>query len=623
MHRRSGEKGAGAPAGGGGLDGRAAGGYHAPARDTPHTRRKVKAMDDDASPHKQQHGRPFPIRALWSWNPVGPIDPAHPRRRIFNYDDMHRPDKAARLVELAGLLRNMGATHLVLSGKYGEAGVPAGAPTDYVRSAYRDFCRWVGEETGARVVIFFMYNPTQDWGVPPREPACVFDLKWTDFWRRRADDLFGRIPNLGGYIMGGAGGLWQAPWECPCPRCAITPRRELLRRAVEMLSAPLAERDGLLLYKAVTDRPTMLGAEVEAFGNWRPGELPANAVILHKGFYKDFRPPHPPNALFYTQKPPRKDAPQSHYGIEAQIWGEYRGGTHWPCSMAHAWSPIFRRAADLGQRAALGIFHGNEHVWDHPLNMANWNAWGRLAADPYADPDAMLAQWATTTYPGANPGEVTTVLRDTYAASTGLQFSRGVLTQGHSYLPSINWELEPSLCGPWHSIPAAPPGHVGRGHDLSMYPPDVREALLADDSLLLFARRVPLTHALADALIAEKREAAALWKLLADRWRVLRASAGVAGSLDAAAADAKLWADSFALYIDYKAGRLGRSDAAQRLEAMERAYAPTAHTPLCSPEQMSRLLKEWEAVLGGTFRRRLFGDGGDAYEPGLPPGFAD
>src|SRR5690606_19696348 len=106
-------------------------------------------------------------------------------------------------------------------------------------------------------------------------------------------------------------------------------------------------------------------------------------------------------------------------------------------------------------------------------------------------------------------------------ASTDLMFFRGVMIQNHSKLPTIDYELDSSLVGPWHDIPKAPDGHWGRGHDVSMYPPEVAERIRKDPALLLWANRVPVAPELCDEAIAQTARAAELVKQMAREWDAL------------------------------------------------------------------------------------------------------
>ena len=75
---------------------------------------------------------------------------------------------------------------------------------------------------------------------------------------------------------------------------------------------------------------------------------------------------------------------------------------------------------------------------DHPLNLSNWYAYGRLCWDPHLDPDEILSEWLTMEYGSAAvaflPG-----LKQTYPAAIGALFSRSGLTQCHSYVARYSY----------------------------------------------------------------------------------------------------------------------------------------------------------------------------------------
>ena len=101
-----------------------------------------------------------------------------------------------------------------------------------------------------------------------------------------------------------------------------------------------------------------------------------------------------------------------------------------PCSMAHRWHEEFRKAADQGYEGCDANMAVHPEYVDHPLNLSNWYAFGRLCWNPYTDPDDILSEWLTMEY-GADAVAFLPGLRETYAATIGALFSRSGLTQCH------------------------------------------------------------------------------------------------------------------------------------------------------------------------------------------------
>lgn len=559
----------------------------------------------------------FPFRCLWSWS-----RPTARRGAFFNYEDMMRAEQCERYRRFGELLASMRVNAFCFWGRYGEDGDASGETLATIRAAYRNFTTFLKKRYGVDSYVFAVYGMGGD-----LSQLCVHDPRVRSRWRKRVETLFGQYPNLKGIILAGAGGDWvRGPWECRCEKCRRRTNRELLLAAMEMIGGPMRPYGGRLIWKAVTDRPTLVHTEVKHFGRLA-GLAPDNVWIAFKTFYKDFRPPHPYNALFYQLAvDPPKPAP---YVTEFQILGEYRGLDHFPCSMAERWAPIFRMVEARRERGVIGVVSAEpgRHI-DHPLNGINWYAFGRWSWNPREPVERVMNDWARLEFGEKAAPAVVEILRDSYRASTRMMFMQGVMTQNHSRLPSINYELESSLVGPWHDIARAREGYIGRAHDLSMYPPAVAEAIRSDPALRLFAHRVALTPALADEGIREKQEAVEIVRRMIGAWERARGLvsdatfATIAAGLRKNRVDAELWKEDVALYLDYKAGRLTRDDLAARLQRI-RARFPRGGSPISSGEVFDRFLEEWQAVLDGTFKRRVMeGVHFTAPVDFFPPGFA-
>jgi len=108
--------------------------------------------------------------------------------------------------------------------------------------------------------------------------------------------------------MAGAGGDWvRGPFECQCQRCRRHTDRELLVEGMKIVAGPFGRHGGRVIWKAVTDRPTLVASEVANFANLDDA-LPPNVTVAHKSFYKDFRPPAP-FSRSSSHTAPRPNAP--------------------------------------------------------------------------------------------------------------------------------------------------------------------------------------------------------------------------------------------------------------------------------------------------------------------------
>jgi alpha-glucuronidase len=560
-------------------------------------------------------------RMLWSWG--GGTDR---KSALFNLERMRQPEKDPWLKDFGHFLARAGFNALGLW-PHGEWRPDIGPDCDDVLPAYRSLLRWLKESYGVQTYLFMWYEITQGTPSPIRGyPVCPFDEQVIAHWNQRIGRLMRELPELDGIIMAGAGGDWvRGPWECQCERCRRHSNRELIVEGMNMIGKEWTESGRRIIWKAVTDRPTWVKTEVENFGNFDQ-ELPHNIHIAHKTFYKDFRHVHPFHPLFYLhQDDPADERP---YLCEFQIYGEYRGSTQFPCGMVDRWSEIAPMLARKKYRGLMAVCSFKRRdQWDHPLNMVNWYALGRLGWNPNASADEIYRDWATLTFGAEVADEVTALCRMAYEASTKMMFFRGVMTQNHSKLPTIDYELESTLVGPWHHIPKAPDGHWGRGHDVSFYPPEVAEGIRNDPKLLLWAHRPPITTELCDEAIDQNLQAWRLVEEMARRWDRLphddwqQVHRDVSEKLHRNCIDAELWYVTLKIYFDYKAGRLTRADLRKRLDDIRARFDPEAGTGLIR-ETFEPCLQEWERVYQGNRVRRSMesmyhNPDGETFLPGL------
>jgi hypothetical protein len=162
-----------------------------------------------------------------------------------------------------------------------------------------------------------------------------------------------------------------------------------------------------------------------------------------------------------------------------------------------------------------------------------------------------------------------------------------------------------------------------------MYPDAVADEIRNDPALELFAHRVPLTPQRVGAALSEKQTAIKHVSTMIDRWEELEPLVSreryqqVLTGLEDNLVDAKLWEWSLRLYLRYKLGELTREELAQSLATIREDF-PRGGSRLSSGESLERFLGEWQAVLDGTFKRRVME--GKHYSPPVddfPPGLAE
>ena len=519
-------------------------------------------------------GPHFPVRALRMWETPSNKVWCLPFKSILDYEKMLRPEECPEYLALARMLLAMRVNNLGLFAQYAARG------SQFERWLSRaepveQFARFL-DRFGVRVGLSLHYAEPDENGA--YQNVCPFSdavrAQWHDFAARLAVAM----PSVRNAIVWGAGENAPGPHEDDCDRCRALPVRDRVLAGMSLVGEALATIGGELLWPAVTDQAAYAKSETELFGDWGD-ELPANVRIAPCHLYWDFRPPYPPHPIWrHIGNRPGERSP---YVFELALVGDTAGLNFLPCSMAHRWQEEFLKAADKncdGFDANLGI-HPN--YVDHPLNLSNWYAYGRLCWNPRLDPDDILSEWLTMEY-GAEALPFLPGLRATYPATIGALFSRSGLTQCHSYVARYSY-LDTRLNGPWRiwtdylhpGMDRAGENVLGLELPLDAYPEQEAAALRNDPRYQLIFNRVPLTDAYAAELMAEKRPSIAHMESVLAVWQQLEGKidpasfAHVAGLLEANVNDVRIFVDCFGLYLDYKLGRLQGA----QIEATRARYA--------------------------------------------------
>ena len=525
----------------------------------------ITAMTD--GPH-------FAVRALRMWETPSNKVWCLPFKSILDYEKMLRPEEQPEYLDFARRLLAMRVNNLGLFAQYAARG------SQFERWLARaepveQFARFL-DRFGVTVGLSLHYAEPDENG--DYADVCPFSdavrAQWHDFAARLAVTM----PSVRNAIVWGAGENAPGPHEDDCDRCRALPVRERILAGMRLVSDALATIDGALLWPAVTDQAAYAKSETELFGDWGD-ELPENVRIAPCHLYWDFRPPYPPHPIWGHIGNRRGE--RSPYVFELALVGDTAGLNFLPCSMAHRWQEEFLKAADKncdGFDANLGL---HPQYVDHPLNLSNWYAYGRLCWNPYRDPDDILSEWLTMEY-GAQAAAFLPGLRETYPATIGALFSRSGLTQCHSYVARYSY-LDTRFNGPWRIwTDYLHPGMDRVGEDvlglelpLDAYPEEEREALRNDPRYQLIFNRVPLSDAYADELMAEKRPSIGHMESVLAAWQRLQGKidadsfAHVAELLEANVNDVRIFVECFGLYLDYKLGRL----EAPQIETVRARYA--------------------------------------------------
>jgi len=281
--------------------------------------------------------------------------------------------------------------------------------------------------------------------------ADPLDPDVRDWWRRRVDNIYRRVPDFGGFVV-------KANSEGqPGPQNYGRSHAE----GANLLADALAEHGGVLMWRGfVYDHQVPDDRAKQAYDEFTPldGSFRSNVLLQVKNGPIDFMPREPHHPLFGAM-------PKTPLMLELQLTQEYLGcATH----LAYL-APMFKECLDTDTGAAGpgssvarvidGSLHGHELTgicsvtnigsdrnWcGHHFAAANWYALGRLAWDPSLSASAIAEEWLRMTFSNdarfvMGAAEIMLASREAvvdYMTPLGLHHQMAV---GHHYGP-----------GPWVS----------------------------------------------------------------------------------------------------------------------------------------------------------------------------
>jgi alpha-glucuronidase len=512
--------------------------------------RKI-ALGEPVTPLDETRNPYAPVRWVNEWNNLdGSIERGYAGRSIF-FDqgdvvaDLTRAGAYARLLASVGVngcaINNVNANPRVLTAPF----LPQLAR---VAAAFRPW--------GVTLVVAIDFtSPKSIGGLDTFDPL---DPRVASWWREKADEIYGAVPDLGGFVL-------KADSE---GRLGPSAYGRTHADAANVIARALKPHGGLIFYRGfVYDhhmdwRNARNDRARAAYDNFHAldGAFDDNVVLQIKHGPIDFQVREPASPLFGALE-------RTNQAIELQVTQEYTGQQRHLCFLVPMWKTVLdfdmHAAAEATPVKALvagKTFHrptggfvavsnvGRDPSWlAHPLAVANLYGYGRLAWDPDLGADRIAEEWTRLTF-GHDPRVVETIvgmqLRSwpIYEAYTG-PLGAGTLTDilGPHYGPGIE-SSERNGWGQWHRADSTGIGMdrtaaSGTGY-IDQYRPAVAAAYesLAScpDELLLFMHHVPYTHVLRSAKTVIQHvydshyEGAAAASALVESWR------GLAGLVDEA-----------------------------------------------------------------------------------------
>ena len=416
--------------------------------------------------------------------------------------------------------------------------------------------------------------PVELAGLKTADPLDPAVRAW---WKAKADEIYARIPDFGGFLV-------KANSEGqPGPQDYARTHAD----GANMLAEALAPHGGQVMWRAFVYAPDTRDRAMQGFAEFQPldGRFAPNVIVQVKNGAIDFQPREPFHPLFGAM-------PRTPLALELQVTKEYLGFSTHLVYLGPLFEEVLR--ADTRRRpegatvareivAIAGVANvGSDRNWcGSHFDCANWYAFGRMAWDPALGADAVAREWVQQTFtrdPKA-VAVIASVMRDSreavvdYMTPLGLHHLMGT---GHHHGPApwVN-DLERA---DWNPVYFHRAGRDGIGFDRSpagsnavaQYAPawglQLADPATTPEAWLLWFHHLPWTYRLPsgqtlwEALVAHYDRGVATVADMRSRWAGLRGAidprrhAEVAAYLAVQESEARWWRDACLAYFQSVSG---------------------------------------------------------------------
>ena len=458
--------------------------------------------------------QPFvPIRWVDQWDNLnGTIERGYAGPSIFFLNDHVRSD-LTRASEYARLMSSIGINGCTVTNVNANPGVLEEIFLPQLGRIADAFRPW-GVKLSVSVDIS---SPKLVGGLDTFDPL---DPRVTDWWKKKVDEIYQKIPDFGGFVV-------KADSEGrPGPSSyGRTPAD-----AANGIARALKPHGGILFYRAFVYNHHLDWTDSKndraraAYDIFHPldGKFDDNVIVQIKHGPIDFQAREPVSPLFAGLQ-------KTNAAIEVQVTQEYTGQQRHVVFLPSMWKGVldFDLHANGGNTLVKDIiagktFHrplggfvavvnvGTDENWlAHPLAMANLYGYGRLAWNPNLSAEAIADEWTRLTF-GNAPEVVKTIaglqlaswqVYESYTGPLGAQTLTNIV--GPHYGPGIE-SSENNGWGQWHRADGEGIGmdrsvEIGTGY-AGQYPEAVAKMYdslqTTPDALVLFFHHVPYTYRL-------------------------------------------------------------------------------------------------------------------------------
>lgn len=259
------------------------------------------------------------------------------------------------------------------------------------------------------------------------------------WWKNKATQIYSLIPDFGGFLVKANSEGQPGPMDFGRNHAD----------GANMMADALAPHGGVVMWRAFVYSPSDDDRAKQAYLEFQPldGQFRDNVIVQIKNGPVDFQPREPYSPLFGA-------TPYTSQMAELQITQEYLGHSNHLAFLAPMWSEFFDYVPHSSLKGIAGVANvgDTENLTGHPLAMANWYAFGRMAWNPELTPERIAEEWIRSylvdpSTPENVISDLTAMFSESHEAVVDYMMPLGlhhIFAFGHHYGPE-----------PWCDVPGA------------------------------------------------------------------------------------------------------------------------------------------------------------------------
>lgn len=323
----------------------------------------------------------FSRRILNHWDNLdGTIECGYAGKSIFFSANLKGQEWAERIREYARANASVGINGSVLNNVNAS---PKVLTTQYIDTV----CTIANILRPYGIKVYLSVNFGSPKALGYTKTADPLDETVKKWWKKKADEIYQRIPDFGGFLVKANAEGQPGPLDYGRTHA----------EGANMLADALAPHGGIVMWRSFIYGAKHKGEDrvMQAVSEFKDldGLFKPNVILQSKNGPLDFQPREPYAPIFDNMK-------KTQQAVEFQITQEYTGQGKHLVFLAPMWKEFFSFVAPDSLKAIAGVSNiGDDINWcGHPFSQANWYAFGRLAWNPSFSSDFIAQEWIDQTF---------------------------------------------------------------------------------------------------------------------------------------------------------------------------------------------------------------------------------